>query len=120
MQNQSKTQEESLKELREEFSAYREGKEGRIIYRPEHRKKAIAGIQEGMTLEATALACGVTTATIRSWVHSEKAVSVKRLELEKQEFHSEFAIIHVNERVRIEIPVLQLTAELLRELFALR
>jgi predicted transcriptional regulator len=121
MQEQSQeSQEQILKELADSFLSYQKGKEGRIIYPPELREKVGAAVEAGMSHFAVASICRISTSAVRNWTKVRKPRSVKRLRLEKREASSEFAIIHINNQIRIQIPVMCLNSELLREIFELR
>ena len=119
MLDQSKSQEQILKELGDAFLAYQKGKEGRIIYPAELRKKVGAAVDAGVTHFAVASVCRISTSAVRNWTKPSKPRSVKRLKVEKRDDRSEFAIIYINEQLRIQIPVIYLSVELLREVFAL-
>lgn len=121
MQKQSGSQEQILKKLADDFLAFQQSKEGKkIIYSPELRKKVEIAIDSGVTPLAVASACHISLAAVRNWTRAKaRAAKVKRLHVEPQEVTPEFIVIHINDRVRMQLPVTSLNSALLREIFAL-
>lgn len=121
MSDQSKSHDQILKELETDFLSYQKDKSGRIIYSPELREKVKAAIDAGLTPYAVASVCRISTSAVREWTLKPKRYrSVKRLnlEIERDACSSEFAIIHLSERIRIQIPIACLKGDLLREIFS--
>jgi hypothetical protein len=120
---QNGNQDQILKKLNGDFSAFQQGKEGqKLVYPVDLRKKVTAAIEAGITPKAAASACKISVASIRSWSKTGTRPLVKRLKLDDQAGNRapDLAIIYINDHIRIQLPASQLNAKLLKEIIDAR
>ena len=104
-------------ELEEQFSRHRSERSGqkRITYSGLLKEKVRGVVDQGMSVNEVASACGVSLGTVRNWTLGKDRPLVKKLELDTTvaDLGSDYAIVRINDRILVQVPAPAFTKELL-------